>query len=344
MATTMSLQPPASAMPPPPRRQSSSSNSQSTAQSHNLGGSQTTASNKGAGEDVAEEDNDDEADESASDMDAIITNHFRSIAASEFGHEDSTPDDLEQKIFELQASGWRPPEEMADTTEDEDYNAVDLLSDNEEEDGHLRRREEQLLTAEERFNPTDEQALARRLSLSSQGSNDSDLAYLEFNDNFLFSSETPWSQSFQHLHPDNLIDYGTVFDDANAPGQDQDTPLALKTSPDSAQRRVRFEEEAPSDSDDSDSDIDQDLFPDLFVQQDQLDAGFRADIEADVHDLYLDDESETGSCWDFDADEARILMMDDDDDDGSLDSDDSSVASSGYECRSLTDSYIDNPS
>lgn len=333
----MSLQTPASAMPPPPRRQSNSSNSQptATAQSPNLGGSQTIGGNKGAGEDVAEEDNDDEADGSASGMDATITDQvFTSLAASEFGDEDSIPDDLEQKIFELQASGWRPPEEMVESTEDEDYNAVDLLSDNEEEDGHLRRREEQLLTAEDRFNPTDEQALARRLSLSSQGSNDSDLAYLEFNDNFLFSSETPWSQSFQHLHPDNLVDYGTVFDDTNAPGQD--TPLARKTSPDSAQRRVRFEDEAPSDTDDSDSEIDQDLFPDLFVQQDQLDAGFRADIEADVHDLYMDDESETGSCWDFDADEARILMMDDDDDDGSLDSDDSSVGSSGYECRSLT--------
>lgn len=255
-------------------------------------------------------------------------------AVEEAAEEADSTDDLEQKISELQASGWRPPEETQDSYEDDDYNDVDLLSDNEEEAGHLRRREEQLLFAEEHFSPAAERDLARRLSLSSQGSNDSDLAYTHFNDTFLFTSDTPWSQSFHHLHPDNLVDYGNVFNDDDA--VEQPTPSARRESEDSfaAQRRVRFEEDenAASDSDSTDSDPDEDLFPDLFVQQDQLDAGFRADIEADVQDLYMDDESETGSCWDFDADEARILMMGASNNDDSSDSEASSAGSSGYEC------------
>ncbi|KAL1311425.1 hypothetical protein AAFC00_001586 [Neodothiora populina] len=198
--------------------------------------------------------------------------------------DESSEDDLEKKIYELEQSGWRPPEETFD--DDDDYNEVDLLSDNEEEETNVQQREEQLLAAEEQ--------IARKLSLSSQDSYDL------------------WSQLNQH--PDNLVDYNTVFAEQ------------IPTSP---ERRVRFEE-AHSDTSESDSEVDEDLFPDLFIQQDQLDAGFRADIESDVHD-FIDDDEDTASCWDFDADEARILMMDVDDDDDDSDDSDDTAGSSGYE-------------
>lgn len=298
----------------------------------------TEGATEGATEDADDADNSadkDEPDGSTPGMDLMVTDQsFPTFAPSDFGDDDSASGDLEQKMYELHASGWRPPEETMSTPDDDDYNDVDYLSDNEVDASSITRREEQLLTAEERFKPADEQALARRLSLSSQGSNESDTAYLDFNDNFLYSSETPWSQSFQHLHPDNLVNYGTVFTDLHDIQAPEDTPLASKASEDSfaAQRKVRFEDEVDaSDSDSEDSEIDQNLFPDLFIQQDQLDAGFRAEIDADVYDLYMEDESDDGSCWDFDADEARILAMDVCDE--SSDSDNSSVGSSGYECR-----------
>lgn len=330
-------------MPPPPRRQSTTTLSLS--QTSSLGGTQTTTSSEDTTEDSAEADSSSNKYKTNRDLMSLDQTLQSLVGASEFEDDDSLPDDLEQKIHELQASGWRPPEETLDTPDDDDYDEVNMLSDNEEEEEEpsLLIREAQLLAAEERLHAADEQALARRLSLSSQGSNDSDVAYLEFNDNFLFTSETPWSQSFQHLHPDNLVDYATVFaDDANtdAPAV-EDTPLGQKVSEDAfggAQRRVRFEDEVDdSDTDSSDDDdeeeMDQDYYPDLFIQQDSLDAGFRADVETEInYDMYMDDESDTGSCWDFDADEARSLAIDLCD---NSDSDSSSAGSSGYECMFL---------
>lgn len=310
-------------MPPPPRRISSTP-TKTTTSTDQTDTSATDSATEGAAEaDTAAEK--DDADALDADVDATVTDQtFANIATDDVGDNDSMSGDLERKMFELQASGWRPPEETAETPDDDDYGSVDLLSDTEEEDAHLRKQEESLLTAEEGLSAISDETLARRLSLSSQGSRDSDVAYADFSDDFMFSSETPWSTSIQHLHPDNLLDYSTVF------GGGEETPLARKVSQESVetQRRVRFQDELDiSEGDSSDSEADDDLYPDLFVPQDQVDPSFLRDIEAaaDDHDLYKDDDSDAASCWDFEADEAAMLF-----DEDSSDSD-GSAGSSGYE-------------
>lgn len=331
-------------MAPPPKRGSFGGNKTPSQTLGNIsstlnniqGGSEEATGETADSEDAAEGDHSGKADATAPGMDKL--RRRQSLATSEMGDDDSMSGALEQKMAELEASGWRPDEDNNfDITEDDDYKSVEDLSDWEGEDGHMRAQEEKMMWTGDReegsMGADEEDALARRLSLSSTGS---DLAYLAFNDdNYLFS-ETPFEQSLAHLDPDHLLlDPDVIFGDK--------TPLARRPSQDSTatQRRVRFQDEVDvSDGNTSDSDQENDFFPDLFVQQDHLDPTFRAMIEND-HDLYMDDDSDAASCWDFEADEMRLLDMDDDDDDDDSDSD-SSAGSSGYECMySMTQLSMD---
>lgn len=225
---------------------------------------------------------------------------------------------LQQKMSELQASGWRPPEESIDS--DDDYDGVDMISNSDDEEKSMRKAEEKLMAQDEDDDDESNAALARRLSLSSQNSNQADLAYLEFNDDYLLGDD-PFSQPW--LDADEIMAAPDFFREGS--------PLTRTESEQTVppQRRVRFEERADM-SDETDSDNDSDFFPDLFIQQDHLDPRFRRLIEKDDdHELYQDDSSNAGSEWDFEADEMRMLLMEEEDEDS-----DSSAGSSGYECMS----------
>lgn len=327
-------------MPPPPKRDPQQGNNKNCSQSsskttNTVNNSQSATPSADADgssmadEDAAEEDNSADADVNAPGTRKVDAGQYpSSIATSKNGDDGSVSGALERKIAELQASGWRPEEEVGDAGEDDDYNDVDLLSDSDEEDSQLRKLEETIMSGDGGLDAEEDDALARRLSLSSAGS---DLAYLSFNDSHLFS-ETPFDQTLAHLDPDHLfLNTEPLF------GGDK-TPLARQTSQESnaTQRRVRFQDEvdvsdgASSDTDQDQEDVDTDFFPDLFVQQDHLDPTFRALIEQDDHDVYMDNDSDTGSYWDFEADEMRMLAMDADEDDS--DNSDSTAGSSGYEC------------
>lgn len=230
---------------------------------------------------------------------------------SETGDEDAA---LEAKMAELEARGWRPEEEQAvSVTDEDDYAGVDCISDSDDDDIRVRREEEDAMLGSQGFNAEEEDALVRRLSLSSTGS---DLAPVLGIDDLLFT-ETPF---FQAQFMADQLDATDLFGTA--------TPRARNYDEDdhTTQRRVRFEDEVDhSDSESVDSEQAEDFFPDLFIQQDQLDPGFMQLIENDG-DLYLeDDASDAGSVWDFEADEMR-MMMDEDSDSHS------SAGSSGYEC------------
>ncbi|KAI5202794.1 hypothetical protein E4T39_04461 [Aureobasidium subglaciale] len=222
---------------------------------------------------------------------------------------------LQRKMSELQASGWRPPEESMDS--DDDYDAVDMISNSDDEEKSMRKAEEKLMADDDDDDEESNAALARRLSLSSQNSNQAELAYLEFHDDYLLGDD-PFAQPY--LDADQIMAVPDFFREGS--------PLTRTESEQTVppQRRVRFEERADM-SDETDSDADSDFFPDLFIQQDHLDPRFRRLIEKDDdHELYQDDSSNAGSEWDFEADEMRVLLMDEEEEDS-----DSSAGSSGYE-------------
>jgi hypothetical protein len=283
-------------MPPPPSTHIESARQTTTS---------STSPHSAAG---AEEDTDDEKtankDSAIIVAPAIATNMDMSGA-------------LQRKMSELQASGWRPPEESMDS--DDDYDAVDMISNSDDEEKSMRKAEEKLM-ADDDEDEERNAALARRLSLSSQNSNQAESNYLEFNDDYLLGDD-PFSQSF--LDADHIVDAPHFYlEDSPPPTVEHEANIATQQQ----QRRVRFEERADL-SDETDSDADSDFFPDLFIQQDHLDPRFRRLIEKDEdHEFYQDDSSNAGSEWDFEADEMRMLLMDEDDEDS-----DSSAGSSGYE-------------
>lgn len=303
MATTLNLNSmPVSAMPPPPTtttntRPASQRPQKPTASSTNTQSTTDGADDETDGEKSGEKD---DADASAP---AMAEDLDMSGA-------------LQRKMSELQASGWRPPEESIDS--DDDYDAVDMISNSDDEEKSMRKVEEKLMAADDDDEEENDAALARRLSLSSANSNQADLAYLDFNDDYLLT-DAPFSQSF--LDVDSIMAAPNLFREGS--------PLTRTESEQTVatQRRVRFEERVDM-SDETDSDADSDFFPDLFIQQDHLDPRFRRLIEKeDDHELYQDDSSNAGSEWDFEADEMRMLLMDEEEES------DSSAGSSGYECR-----------
>ncbi|THV82902.1 hypothetical protein D6C91_10449 [Aureobasidium pullulans] len=291
---------PAPAMPPPSFTKTESA-SQSSPQKPTKSAMKSIPSTEGADEEA-----DGEKSGSKEDADgtapAMATNMNMSGA-------------LQRKMSELQASGWRPPEESIDS--DDDYDGVDMISNSDDEEKSMRKAEEKLMADDDEDDEESNAALARRLSLSSQNSNQAELAYLEFNDEYILPDD-PFSQSF--LDADQIMSAPDFFREGS--------PLTRTESEQTVpnQRRVRFEERAEM-SDETDSDADSDFFPDLFIQQDHLDPRFRRLIEKDDdHELYQDDSSNAGSEWDFEADEMRMLLMEDEEEDS-----DSSAGSSGYE-------------
>lgn len=290
---------PASTMPPPSNKKSASHSSPQI--------STTSSTAAQSASDEADEEAEGEKSTNADDADA---------AAPAMAEDMDMSGALQRKMSELQASGWRPPEESMDS--DEDYDAVDMISNSDDEEKSMRKAEEKLMVNDEDDEEDHDAALARRLSLSSSGSNHVDLGYFELNNDYLLS-ETVFAQSF--LDVDQIVAAPDFFRETS-PLQRTESEQTVAT-----QRRVRFEERVDM-SDETDSDADSDFFPDLFIQQDHLDPRFRRLIEKDDdHELYQDDSSNAGSEWDFEADEMRLLLMDEEEES------DSSAGSSGYECR-----------
>lgn len=235
---------------------------------------------------------------------------------------------IDKKMAQLTAEGWRPDEELAglgSAEDDDDYAALEGISDSDEDDRTIRKREARSLK-DPQMSLAEQGDLARRLSLSS---NDSD----EWNgfDDLDFS--TPGSA----YRTDQRLSEYLPFDE-NRPaaflldeGGESTFPRSPKLTAENA-RRVRFEEtEDLSDKDDSDAD--DDVFPDLF-----LDVSATEIQDVILAEGYYDDSSDGASTvFDFDGDE---MDMDDDSDDSDMLSTDSEGSSSGYECMSHIDLFF----
>ena len=151
----------------------------------------------------------------------------------------------------------------AKNTEDEDsdagYEAVDLISDSDEDDTE-RDEEAMIIQSEQQDDDT-----LRPASSSSSSSSDS---WIGFSDHGFSQESNFFTEHFER------------------------TNSARKTSPKST-RKVRFVDEVDEvESTSADTtDLEDDFFPDLFLRQDRLDSRFRAIIEKES-------DSE-GSYWDF---------------------------------------------
>jgi hypothetical protein len=194
------------------------------------------------------------------------------------------------------------------SSDDDDYGGVDLVSDSDDDEPDVIEAEEQAFIEAEEDN-----AFSIDDNASQPQDVETDFADFEF-------------------EVDPLFEDGDLFNMAVGNNSNFDEAIDWQAAENVADstRRVRFD---LSDDDDSSS-TGGDIFPDLFVDQDDLDPTFRRSIENDRDN---DDNPSDGSqtCWDFQADENAVRAQggdvadeDDDDDDDSS----SSPYASGYDC------------
>ena len=167
------------------------------------------------------------------------------------------------------------------TSDDEDnYDGVDMISESGDE-RDLEKEEEQLIILSEEENPYlgEEEGLRNEFLDSWEGFEDAGLPNVEENPFF--------SEHFGRMNPNNS---NALY---HRPDANRDSPPAATPS---VTRRVRFVDEVGGSvsSSSNESEVDQEIFPDLFLQQDKLDPSFRKMLEQDG----ASSDSE-GSYWDL---------------------------------------------
>jgi hypothetical protein len=208
--------------------------------------------------------------------------------------------------------------ENAVESDDEDYSGVNLIPEDESDVDFLEQQEETFILQEEQQATTllNEYRDARRLSLESC-----------ISDN-IFDVTAPLDETFISGLPD--FGFAQFFEPDALPAS-PDLAAKRKYS-DSSTKRVRFDDEVQvSDSSSSESsELDSSVFPDLFLEHDQLPPILHHLLEIDNDDDDGDFASpqSDASFWDFGLDEPRITQAGHSDDTD----DDSSVGSSGYDC------------
>jgi hypothetical protein len=208
---------------------------------------------------------------------------------------------------------------ISDDSDDDDvYNAVDLISESEDEEPSVEKLEERLIIDSE-----EENDLCLDISLpSSPILHRSDLSEFKLADG-LFLSDVPFFE--EQLSRGEAISAQDVasWNATEAFPRSRSEDLNTKSKP-----RVRFQDVGSSDSSSSTSDDQLEFFPDLIMEQDRLDASFRQMIEND--DLRSGGSDGSGSYWDYRGDDfAGDVQMENS-------STGSSGSSSGYESGFFT--------
>jgi len=208
-------------------------------------------------------------------------------------------------------------DEHAIESDDEDYSALNLIPDDESDMDIMEQQEESYILQQEQQATTllNEFRDARRLSLESC-----------ISDN-IFDVTAPLDEAFISGLPD--LGFAQFFEPEALPASPD--PAAKRKYSDSSTKRVRFDDEVQvSDSSSSESsELDSSVFPDLFLEQDQLPPILHQLLEFD-HDEddgdFASPQSDA-SFWDFGQDETRITQAGYSDD-----TDNDSAGSSGYDC------------
>jgi hypothetical protein len=198
--------------------------------------------------------------------------------------------------------------------DDDDYSGVNAISDSEDDEVDVEAEEERMLIAQAEAGG-DFSEFFRTADIQNG-------ELFPMSDNQLMSSGV-----FEDIFNNNGdLDNTIVFGENN---EDSPSPRSRRSG-----NRVRFTDDAPSMSGSTTvtSSSEDDMFPDLFVQQETLDSTFRRMIEngEDEHDDIAGRSDDEGSFWDLRG--SDDMEMEDIEDLEEPEDDESSVgSSSGYE-------------
>ncbi|KAL3428086.1 hypothetical protein PVAG01_01595 [Phlyctema vagabunda] len=202
----------------------------------------------------------------------------------------------------------------ATDTSDDDYAGVDLISDSEESEPDVEVAEEQAIIASEE---EDDDVLTPRPSIDDDQSSWEGFDVAS-QDDVLGGDEPFFDDHMARMTKPDVDTQITAWNATNVHSEDDNTPEA---------RRVRFD--IDSDSSSSHSEDEDNIFPDIFLDQNSLDPSFRRIIEnGDDNDDDLA-SSNDGSYWDFRGSDGEDAA--DGSDDNAGNQSESSIASSGYE-------------
>ena len=165
---------------------------------------------------------------------------------------------------------------FADSSNDEDYNAVDLISDSEQEDPLLEKLEERIIIDSEEENETN--LSSKTTTAAPAGASSNSLQEFDFDSSYDFSDLPFFDEQIRRSDPIKLTNEVDFFNPIGMPFSNDRLP----SPPPTRQRRVRFDDHVKyshGDMDIGSSDDDQRDFTDLFLAQDDLDPSFRALIE-----------------------------------------------------------------
>ena len=176
-------------------------------------------------------------------------------------------EDKEETIQSTKSSKLRVEDDVLTSDDEDNYDGVDLISESGDE-RDLEKEEEHVIILSEEENPFfgKEEALQGEFLDSWEGFEDTSLPNVEENPFF--------SEHFGRMAPNNS---NALY---HRPDANRDSPPAATSS---VTRRVRFVDEVGGSSSNSsnESEVDQEIFPDLFLQQDKLDPSFRKMLEQD---------------------------------------------------------------
>lgn len=170
---------------------------------------------------------------------------------------------------------------IAENSDEDDYDAVDLISNSEEEEPEVEELEEKMIIDSEEENEAIMHSPELSMgppSISSGGWEGFDL------DDGVFLSDVPFFDEQISRDDPNLFNEVAIYNAATSLDGFDSQSIEPEATTTATPRRVRFEEEVRrySDSTSTDgSDDEENGFPDLFMQQDSLDPGFRLMIEND---------------------------------------------------------------
>lgn len=235
------------------------------------------------------------------------------------GSTEHMEDAISKKVSELTAKGWRPEEELdgvgGEDEDDDAYAGVDLISNSDEDDAAIRKRE--VMSFRQPEMSLDEQGdLARRLSLSDAGSD-----LMEWNGFDDFEGNPTNGSMPSNGAISRFLDY-----DESRPASfllaDDDNAFPREPRFSDGHRKVRFQDELDSDDSSDDDDL-AEAFPDIFMETHQFTPSFQRVNDGDI---FLEEGSDAGSVWDFDGEELAVEgdEEDEDEDDSWSDSDGSS--------------------
>ncbi|KAI9783526.1 MAG: hypothetical protein M1839_003696 [Geoglossum umbratile] len=215
--------------------------------------------------------------------------------------------------------------EAIGSSDDESYKGVDLISDSEEDEPCVEESEARvIIDSEEETDCLSRTGLSINRSGTALSGRLSDWGDFDVEDGLLLDDVPLFNQ--QYTHVDHYLGHDvSVCNGAHNPANILDRPSSV--------RHVRFEDDSHTTDNTSSntSDEDEDIFPDLFLEQDRIDPVFLRMIEndQDADDNFGFGGSEDGSYWDFRGSDDLDHGVDGGD--NSSDTESSVGNSSGYE-------------